>query len=514
VTRLARAAAPTGIARVPSLLSLVADVAAHLARAPRVGDALPWVLQQVRDALDAIDCTLWRPNGVGLPAVWRANDDAAELRNPVLDLEGDGASVIAVTVRYGDRDLGVLSVRLGRAISPDERTSMRAVADLLAPLLASEANQETAAEPVEQATTGERRVFQKIVDSLPLGLYVIDREYRIQAWNRKRETGMQGVAREEALGRTIFEILHRQSAATLRAEFDEVFSTGRIVQGEVESLAGGEHRTYRMSKIPMRLDDGAVTHVITIGEDVTESRRAQDRLAHSEKLAAVGQLAADVMHEINNPLATIGVCADNIARRVEALAPPDESRKALDEYLGLVWHEVERCRRIVDGLLDFSRPRSTGRAIVDVHETLDTTLFLLKHHARFRRTTVVRDFEPGQPLLVNANAEALVQAFMALLLNASDAMQNDGRVTICTRARFETGEVRIEIADEGHGIARAELPRLFERFFTTKEAGRGTGLGLSICYGIISDLSGRIEVDSVLDEGSIFRVFLPMKEPA
>jgi hypothetical protein len=147
VTRLARAAAPTGIARVPSLLSLVADVAAHLARAPRVGDALPWALQQVRDALDAIDCTLWRPNGVGLPAVWRANDDAAELRNPVLDLEGDGASVIAVTVRYGDRDLGVLSVRLGRAISPDERTSMRAVADLLAPLLAAEANQEPAAEP-------------------------------------------------------------------------------------------------------------------------------------------------------------------------------------------------------------------------------------------------------------------------------------------------------------------------------------------------------------------------------
>jgi two-component system NtrC family sensor kinase len=513
VTRLARIAAPTDTLPGRSLLSLVAEVAAALARAPRIGDALPRVLQLVRDALNAVECTLWRPNAVGLPAVWRAGDDGAEGRAAVLDLKAEGAGVVAVTVRYGDRDLGVLSVRLGRAISPEERTALRAVADSVAPLLA--ADPDAVAPPSDElVTSGERRVFQKIVDSLPLGLYVIDREYRIQAWNRKRETGMQGVAREEAVGRTIFEILHRQPAATLRAEFDEVFSTGRIVQSEVESLAGGEHRSYRMSRIPMRLDDGAVTHVITIGEDITDSRRAQDRLAQSEKLAAVGQLAAGVMHEINNPLATIGVCADNISRKLDALAPPDESRKALDEYVALVWHEVERCRRIVDQLLDFSRPRPAGRATVDVHRTLETTLFLLKHHARFRRTAVVRDFEPGTPLLVHANEEALVQAFMALLLNASDAMDNAGRVTVTTRARYETGEVMIGIADEGHGIARADLPRLFEPFFTTKEPGRGTGLGLSICYGIVSEHAGRIDIESVLQQGSIFRVFLPMEETA
>jgi two-component system NtrC family sensor kinase len=325
---------------------------------------------------------------------------------------------------------------------------------------------------------------------------------------------MQGVSREEALGRTIFEILHRQSAATLRAEFDEVFSTGRIAQCEIETLAGGEQRTYRMSKIPMRLEDGAVTHVITIGEDITESRRAQERLAQSEKLAAVGQLAAGVMHEINNPLATIGVCADNIARRVEALAPAADSRAAIDEYLALVWHEVERCRGIVTQLLDFSRVRPVTHSSVDVHELLEKTLFLLKHHARFRGTSVLRDFEPGGPLLTTANGEALIQAFMALLLNASDAMQNTGRITLSTRTRSRAGELMIEVVDEGSGIARADLPRLFDPFFTTKEPGRGTGLGLSICYGIISDHAGRIEVESVLGQGSIFRVFLPMEERA
>jgi signal transduction histidine kinase len=128
--------------------------------------------------------------------------------------------------------------------------------------------------------------------------------------------------------------------------------------------------------------------------------------------------------------------------------------------------------------------------------------------------TVERDFAPDVALVVRANAEALVQAFMALLLNAADAMRGAGRITIATRALAETRELVVEITDEGHGIPRADLPRLFEPFFTTKEPGRGTGLGLSICYGIIGDHHGRIEVESVVDQGSIFRVVLPMEEPA
>ena len=511
--RLAREAAPIGIARNPSLLSLVAEVAGLAARTPRADRALPKILRSIREALSALDCTLWRPSAAGLPAIWRAGEEESETTPPLLDLENDGAGVAAVTIRYGGKDLAVLSVRLGRLMSLEERKTLRAVADILAPVLASDPSPAPDIDAAEPVGADDRRLVQKIVDSLPLGLYVIDREYRIQAWNRKRETGMQGVSREEAIGRTIFEILHRQSAATLRAEFDEVFSTGRIRQTEIDTLAGGEHRIYRMSKIPMRLDDGAVTHVITIGEDVTESRRAQERLAQSEKLAAVGQLAAGVMHEINNPLATIGVCADGIARRVEALVPDESSRKAIDEYLALVWHEVDRCRGIADRLLDFSRPRPMVRTTVDVHEILDKTLLLLAHHSRFRRTAVNRDLE-STPLIISANIEALIQAFMALLLNASDAMENAGTITLSTRANSAAGELVVEIADEGHGIPREELQRLFEPFFTTKEPGQGTGLGLSICYGIISDHGGRIEVESETGQGSIFRVFLSLEGAA
>src|SRR2546425_11603489 len=169
----------------------------------------------------------------------------------------------------------------------------------------------------------QRSFAARIIASLPVGLYVIDRSYHIRAWNRKRETGTEGVAREDAVGREVFEVLDRQPRELLKREFDRVFDTGEIQQVEMESAASGETRHYRITKIPMRQDGQHISHVITIGEDVTEWRRAQQRLAETEKLAAVGQLAAGVMHEINNPLATILACCEALALRSEDLAPTE-----------------------------------------------------------------------------------------------------------------------------------------------------------------------------------------------
>jgi two-component system NtrC family sensor kinase len=354
----------------------------------------------------------------------------------------------------------------------------------------------------------QRSFAAQIIDSLPVGLYVIDRTYRIRAWNRKRETGMQGVSREDAVGREIFDVLDRQPRDLLKREFDRVFDTGELQQVEMESQATGEARHYRITKIPMHQDGGAISHVITIGEDITEWRQAQQRLTETEKLAAVGQLAAGVMHEINNPLATILACCEALALRTADLAPPD--RHGYDEYLKIIDTEVQRCRRIVESLLDFSRPKGGDKKPTDVNGVVERTLFLLKHHARFKRLNVVRQLATGLPTVL-ADHERLIQSFMALMLNALDAMDSRGTLTVRSRFNPDRGdEILLEFIDTGTGIKREDLPKIFEPFFTTKPQGRGTGLGLSICYGIIAEHRGRIDVESQVGVGSNFRVYLPI----
>jgi len=415
-----------------------------------------------------------------------------------------------------DDRLGALSVRLTSVLGDEDSVVLRTIADMLVPWLAHAEHARRLEVEVElraRQNEDQRRFIEKVMDSLPVGLYVIDRDYRVQAWNRKRETGMQGVSREEALGRTVFEILHRQPAETLRREFDEVFRTGRIQTLHMESAASGDTRTFRISKIPMRLTDGGITHVIAIGEDVTEWREAQERFAHAEKLAAIGQLAAGIMHEINNPLATIAACAESLSLRLEdqrreGADPPRDG----DEFLKIIDNEVHRCKRIVDGLLDFSRPKSVTKASTSINDVIEHTLFLVKHHARFKKlrveTTLAENLQR-----VTANREQLVQVFMALLINAVDAMEEQGIITLRTRrGRGAHEAVVAEVVDQGVGIARSETSKIFEPFYTTKAPGRGTGLGLSICYGIIADHNGRIEVDSTPGAGSTFRILLPAEE--
>jgi two-component system NtrC family sensor kinase len=171
---------------------------------------------------------------------------------------------------------------------------------------------------------------------------------------------------------------------------------------------------------------------------------------------------------------------------------------------------VQRCRRIVDGLLDFSRPKAGDKKQVDVNALIDQTLFLLKHHDRFKLLTLVRKPTPGLPGLL-ADPERLIQSFMALMLNAMDAMEARGVLTVCTSMNPDReDEVLVELIDTGTGIKQEDLPKIFEPFFTTKPPGRGTGLGLSICYGIIADHRGRIEVASQVGVGSTFKVYLPV----
>lgn len=481
---------------------------------------MPGILTAVANELDGAQATLWLGGPDGLRRGWSVAGDStpAPAVQERLGQAGDAVTDTFVVARLlaGRHDLGALSARPGRALSSEDRLFVGAVADLLAPALRDAEHTHRLEAEVAARTReidNQRRFTEKIIDSLPVGLYVIDRAYRIQAWNHKREIGLQGVSRQEAIGRPIFEILHRQPAELLRSEFESVFETGQMQQFPIESSAFGDSRTYRITKIPMQLDDNDVTHVITVGEDITEWRNAEERFAQTEKLAAIGTLAAGVMHEINNPLATIGACAESLTLGLdEGTLDPARDAASLRESLALIQNEVQRCKRITDDLLNFSRPKPKNKATVDLNVVIERTLELVAHHPRFRNVTV--DVDAGGTLAaVWANEEQMVQVFIALLLNALDAIEDKGVVSLRTRNDESDAIVVAEVIDHGHGIRSTDRTKIFEPFYTTKSPTRGTGLGLSICYAIVTEHGGRIEVDSVVGEGSVFRILLPARAP-
>ena len=479
---------------------------------------MPGILAAVATELDGAQATLWLRGLDGLRRAWSVASDATLAASVTERLAGNGAAAddkfVAARLVAGRQELGALSARHGRELAPEDHVFISAVADLLAPALrdaehAHRLEAEVAARTRE--IDNQRRFTEKIIDSLPVGLYVIDRAYRIQAWNRKREIGLQGISREEAIGRTIFEILHRQPAELLRSEFERVFETGHMQQFPIESTAFGDSRTYRITKIPMHVDDRDVTHVITIGEDITEWRHAEERFAQAEKLAAIGTLAAGVMHEINNPLATIGACAESIVLGLdEGTLDLARDTSSLRNSLALIQREVHRCKGITDGLLNFSRPKPKTKTAVDLNAAIEKTLELVKHHPRFRRVEMSVELAPHLAL-VWANEEQMVQVFIALLLNALDAIEDQGIISLRTHNDDAAGGIVAEVIDHGHGIRSSDRTKIFEPFYTTKSPARGTGLGLSICYAIVTEHSGRIEVDSVVGEGSVFRIILPAR---
>lgn len=363
---------------------------------------------------------------------------------------------------------------------------------------------------INEAREEHRKFTEAVLDSLPVSLYVVDRDYRIVTWNRHREVGIQGIPRDSAIGRDVFNVLARYPQGRLRQEFERAFRTGEIERIEQQTVADdGSTRHWIVSKVPMRnAESGEVTHVITVGEDVTVRVDAIHAVGRAEKLAAVGRLAAGVVHEINNPLATIAACAEALEQRIdEGDFADSRSADDLTEYLGLIKSEAFRCKTITTGLLDFSRIRTGERTLTDIGEVVRSAANLVSHQKRGNHISITVDVAPDLPL-VNSDGGQIQQAVIVLATNAIDAMPDGGDLTF--RVFEQRSRLVIEVSDTGTGIPPENMSKIYEPFFTTKEVGNGTGLGLAVCYGIISEHGGRLNVRSSVGVGTTFSIMLPV----
>jgi len=265
--------------------------------------------------------------------------------------------------------------------------------------------------------------------------------------------------------------------------------------GAAEREATFADRTWLVSSFPFDVEgEGAM---VVSFKDVTDEREVTRRLFHAEKMAAVGQLAGGVAHEINNPLGGILAFAQLMSR---------EDRNAEDqESLRLIQDAAVRAKRIVESLLRFSRrPRVEEKGPVDLAQVADDALFLLQSQMKDGKYEVERRYEPAVAL---GNANQLQQIFVNLVVNALQAMAGAGRITLAV-GPAAPGRVRLSVSDTGPGVKPEIAKRIFEPFFTTKPEGQGTGLGLSICYQIAEEHGGSIRVEPA-ERGATFVVELP-----
>jgi len=235
-------------------------------------------------------------------------------------------------------------------------------------------------------------------------------------------------------------------------------------------------------------------------------QKAQVQLHQAEKMTSLGKLAAGVAHQLNNPLGGIALFAQLL---LEEHNLEEDQKKDIHRII----EDAERCQTIVRELLEFARQTKREIRPCDINHTLSRTLFFLEKQCLFKNVNIKKDLRPDLPL-VSSDIEQLYHVFMNILLNAAEAMEGNGTITLRTSVMPGEDGIRIEISDTGPGIPEAIQPYIFEPYFTTKEAGKGTGLGLSIAYGIIENHHGSITVESRPDEGATFLITLPRVQPA
>jgi two-component system NtrC family sensor kinase len=356
----------------------------------------------------------------------------------------------------------------------------------------------------------ERRLYQqqefarRLVDSFPDLILVLDSAAGY-TFVSPRSKEILGYDPQEIQAMEFAQCSHPEDIPALRALFDDIVSRRQIFASLETRVRhkNGQWRLLRFNFSPLSDETGAIDGVVMSGRDVTDLKRLEEQLIQAEKLAAMGQMLAGVAHELNNPLTAILGVTELLRER----SGMDDSAK---RQLELTHRQARRAARIVQNLLEFSRPASPQKKSLDVHSLIERTIQLHEHS--LRRNNIELDFpQPaGLPGIIG-DANQLIQVFLNLITNAEQAIReirDSGRIQI--RLGRVGSRLAITVQDDGVGIRPEALPKIFDPFYTTKRPGGGTGLGLSICMSIVREHGGNIEADALPAGGSAFTVYLPI----
>jgi PAS domain S-box-containing protein len=472
------------------------------------------------------------------------NSVAGELPSsefPLHSAEGVRDLALVPLVARGET-LGVLVVgyRSAHRFKPDEKQLLESLAEMAALALDN-------ARLLETVSTA-KKVWEQTFDAIPDGIIVHDEEMRIARCNREA-AGMMGFeSPAEAIGlscndafasifgeraaayhmrqgtgaaATSFELQAEDgrrylvSIAPLSSLESGVWSLESKTQQTTEAQTSGaqtSHMQTQTARLPT-LDSRLPTSwsVIT-WSDVTALSDVQEQLARSRRLATVGQLAAGVAHEINNPLAAITTCAEATQRDIRSLPElvPLAEERNWNFYLEEIVRQALRCKSITRGLLDLSRQRRARREASDINTLVERSVKSFEPRGREREISFTLRLDPNIGEV--ATDEAMVRQILDnILTNALDAVTDGGHIEVATALHGE--RIAVEVADDGPGIAPEMLARIFDPFFTTKEAGKGSGLGLAISNTLAEALGGALAVETKHASGSRFRLWIPRRTP-
>lgn len=307
-----------------------------------------------------------------------------------------------------------------------------------------------------------------------------------------------GLTPEDFVGKLPEEILPPRLAQTVRMHDAEVKRTGKaIMYNETINIRGEDHY-FRMLRFPLTDYKGAIIGTCTIGRDATNEVQLMEKLIQSEKLAALGKLAAGVAHEINNPLTGILSYAEGVADDLEPENP-------LQEDIQIIIRETLRCRDIVRNLLDFAKQYTPKLEVINPNEIIFQSLELIHRLPQFKDIEIIVQTEEKIPK-VNVDSKQIQQVLLNLIINAADAMKYKGKITIGSEYFRQQKKCIISVEDTGPGIPENLMDKIFEPFFSTKST---SGLGLAVSWGIVERHHGSIEVDTAKSGGAIFKIILP-----